>query len=499
MQKPFINIIIWIFCIITTNVFSQESCTIPSPPILVSVTFQPETDTIELFWTLSPSLDVAAYIIFGYEPLNANPEFYQIDTIWNPDAASFSFKSSLPSSFSIQYKVSALTLPDCESAGSNIINTILCRSEIDTCRNEILVSWNPYPNYPKQVLEYQVHVYVNETTLYKSYKVDSQSHSLVISDFEADSRYCFVVNAIHEGGVLSSSNKNCMVTKMQRPPQWINADYATAGDDNKIELSFNIDPLSEIKTYRLERKTGNTGDFQQIHLFTSSATSLTFTDDKADISKINYYRLAALNNCGTAVKYSNIASNIVLSVLQNGNEIKLGWNSYRNWIGGIASYRLYVNQGDGFTEIETMSPGDTTFIMNYSDIMYDVRGDEICFILKAFEASNPYTIPGESSSQAVCIPASVNIIVPDTFTPDGNGINDLFFPVLSFTPEDYYLLITDLRRRKIFETRNFMDRWDGRFNGALMPEGAYLWMLKVKTQSGNTVTKSGTVTMIFNR
>jgi len=137
--------------------------------------------------------------------------------------------------------------------------------------------------------------------------------------------------------------------------------------------------------------------------------------------------------------------------------------------------------------------------MNYSDIMFDVRGEEICFILKAFEASNPYGAPGASSSPAVCIAAAVNIIVPDTFTPDGNGINDLFFPVLSFTPDNYYLLITDLRRRKVFETRNFMDKWDGRFSGALLPEGAYLWMLKTRTPSGDTVTKSGTLTLIFNR
>jgi gliding motility-associated-like protein len=137
--------------------------------------------------------------------------------------------------------------------------------------------------------------------------------------------------------------------------------------------------------------------------------------------------------------------------------------------------------------------------MKYSDFMYDVTGDAVCFVLKAFEASNPYRDPGESTSPAACIPVASNILVPNTFTPDGNGINDLFFPVLSFTPDDFYLLITDMRRRKVFETRNFMDKWDGRFNGAILPEGAYLWMLKARTPSGDTVTKSGTVALIFNR
>jgi len=44
-----------------------------------------------------------------------------------------------------------------------------------------------------------------------------------------------------------------------------------------------------------------------------------------------------------------------------------------------------------------------------------------------------------------------------------------------------------------------MDKWDGRYNGAILPEGAYIWMLKARTPSGETVTRSGTVTLIFNR
>ncbi len=499
MNKTLINIILSIIFIFTSDAFSQESCTNPLPPILSSVTFQPETDTVEMVWALSPSPDVEAYIINGFEPLNANPDFYPIDTIFKPDATNYRFKSTLPGSFSIQYNISAWTSPDCESQSLNIINTIFCRSEFDTCRKEILISWNPYPDYPKCVLEYNVLAYVNESILYKSYKASSQSHSLIISDFEADSKYCFVVEAVLEGGGFSSSNKSCLFTKMQRPPKWINADYATVNNDKKIELSFHIDPLSEIKTFRLERKTGNTGNFSQIAQFTISAPSVSYVDNKADISEINYYRLAALNNCGITVIWSNPASNIVLACDQNGDEIRLAWNSYRGWTGGISSYKLFTNTGDGFKEIETISPDDTLFIIKYSDIMFDVTGNEVCFILKALEGSNPYSDPGESSSPAVCIPASVVITVPDIFTPDGNGINDLFSPVLSFTPDEYYLLITDLRRRKVFESRNFNDKWDGRINGSSLPGGVYLWLLETRAPGGEKMTRSGTVTIVFNR
>jgi len=51
---------------------------------------------------------------------------------------------------------------------------------------------------------------------------------------------------------------------MQRPPQWINADYATVNSENKISLSFTIDPLSEMTHFSLERKIGTSGIFQEI-------------------------------------------------------------------------------------------------------------------------------------------------------------------------------------------------------------------------------------------
>ena len=467
----------------------------PLPPVLDLVTVSQLTGDVEISWQSSISPDVSGYVIYLY----INNEGYVLDTLENAFPTSYLRTGSGTSYYSESFVVAALDTAGNISPLSNSLSTIYTESEIDTCTKKILVKWNSYRNTPVKVISYSILVSKGGGQFLVAGETSAETNTFIIDEFETDTRYCFIVRANLENGKVSGSNYDCVLTKIQRPPRWINADFATVGNDKKIELSFKIDPLSEINTYRLERKTGDATSFQQVHRFTSSAPSLSFIDNEADISKINYYRLAALNNCGTPVLYSNIASNIVLSVIQNGDEIKLGWNAYRNWVGGTGSYKMFVNPGEGFTETETFSADDTLFIMKYSDIMYDVSGDEVCFILKAFEASNPYSEPGKSTSTAACIPVASNIIVPNTFTPDGNGINDLFYPVLSFSPVEYYLLITDMRRRKVFETRNFMDKWDGRFNGAILPEGAYIWMLKARTPSGETVTRSGTVTLIFNR
>jgi gliding motility-associated-like protein len=130
--------------------------------------------------------------------------------------------------------------------------------------------------------------------------------------------------------------------------------------------------------------------------------------------------------------------------------------------------------------------------------MYKVSGSEVCFTIEADEVSNPYGATGISLSNRVCTPVTERISVPNTFTPDHNLVNDTFRPVLSFSPSTYKLVITDLKRRTLFETSDYSEEWDGTTNGKALPEGVYLWFLKVITPSGKTIAKTGTVNIIFN-
>jgi len=286
---------------------------------------------------------------------------------------------------------------------------------------------------------------------------------------------------------------------MQKPPEWINADYATVAPGNRINLSFKIDPSSGLSTFSLEKKTGYTGFFEEIELLTSVSGSVFYSDRSADSSKINFYRLSAVNNCNNRIITSNIASNMVLSIEQNEHDLILSWNPYRYWNGITSTEKLFVKTGLAFEEFQTVPAGDTTITIRYSDLMYDITGPEVCFMIKSFEILNPFDKNGESRSSIICTTVKENIIVPNTFTPDNNLINDSFRPVLSFNPGIYHLIITDLQRNTLFETSDFNEEWDGTRQGTPLPEGVYLWFLKVGTPSGKNVSRSGTVSLIINR
>lgn len=497
MKNRHFYIIIIILSFWSGGAYSQTNCITdpPLPPVLTSVSVQSETGNTILTWTLSPSTDIAAYILYSYK----NGDGMPIDTVWDPAATSYTLSSTASKYFSVSYVVAAMRLPRCTSIFSNVINSIFEQVSIDTCMKKIVVTWNSYPSYPEKVTGYTVLLSVDGGNYTETGNVSVGDTSFTLNDFTIDAEYCFVVRANLEAGTISTSNKICLSTKMQRPPQWINADQATLNSEGNVALSFTIDPLSEIRNFSLERKTGSDSTFQEISRPVSVNGSVNYTDTQAKTNIINYYRLSAVNSCNLPVTVSNLASNIVLSLERSGNNIVLSWNPYKNWLGTISSYKLFINSGKGFEEKEVLPASDTVFVQGYQQIMYEVSGNEVCFYISASETSNPYGISGESISSTICTSPTEVITVPNVFTPNNDLDNDLFRPVLSFTPLEYHLIISDRQGNMLFETRDYLANWDGTQNGKLQPQGVYLWFLKLTTPSGKIISKTGTITIIRSR
>jgi gliding motility-associated-like protein len=470
--------------------------------MLVSV--QPETGITEFSWTLSPSPGVAAYLLYTYHDENGIPRGDIIDTIRDPTATTFKYSGTSYKYFSSSYVVAAYKLPvipgldGCPSPFSNVLNTIFTRAVADTCNKKIIVSWNSYASLPKKVTGYSILLSVNNGSYNEVTNVSSDTNSFTLNDFIINADYCFVVRANLEGGTFSTSNKACLTTKMQRAPDWINADYATVNTDNKISLSFTIDPLSEITHFLLERKNAQSAAFQEIARPVSANGSVIYTDAHANTDSIYYYRLSAINNCSIPVTISNVCTNLVLKLERKGNDLNLSWNSYREWLGMISSYRIFINTGKGFEEKAVLPAADTVFTFGYKEIMFEVIGKEICFYISASETSNPHGVTGQSLSSVVCIVPTETITVPNVFTPNNDLIDDFFKPVLSFTPVDYHLVISNRQGKILFESRDYNEVWDGTLNGNPQPQGVCLWFLKVTTPSGKRISKTGTLTIINN-
>jgi gliding motility-associated-like protein len=471
--------------------YSQADTERPTSPVLNLVTVNQPSGTLELTWSLSPSPDVAGYVVYTFRD-NAG---FEPDTIRDPYATSYIRGLASPY-FSDSLVVAAIDSSGNISPLSNELHTVFLVSSIDTCNKRLDVQWNSYSSSPKKVTSYSILVSVNGGNYVVSQEVPANINNYVLNDFSTNSQYCFLVRANLDGGFNSLSNKGCVITKMQRLPLWINADYATINSGNEISLSFTIDPSSQISHFSLERKNKSAGTYNEIAKPESSGGKVLYIDKQADIKTVNSYRLTAINNCNKPLTTSNYSSNIVLTLERKENDLIFSWNAYRSWTGKVSSYILLINTGNGFHEKAVLPPSDTIYKINYSDIMYEITDKEACFYVAATEISNPHGIKGYALSSTVCTIPTENITVPNVFTPNNDLVNDFFKPVLSFIPTDYHMIISDKTGKVLFETRDFHAVWDGSQGGNPLPTGAYLWFMKVSTPSGKNISKTGTITII---
>ena len=501
VENRFLYIILVLLNLNTYGAFAQTNCEVPLPPELTSVSIIPETSTALLNWTLSPSTGISAYIIYFYDIRLGNPGFFAIDTLWDPSATTYSDTRIQYKSF--QYRIAAFRAgaPGCPSELSNVLSTIFVEAAIDTCKKEINISWNRYiPPSPQIVTKYSILMSHGGGAYTEAGSVSPETTSFTVSNFEIGAAYCFRVAANISGGVNSFSYRACLTAKMQTPPGWINADFATVSEGGEISLSFSVDPGSEIDLFALDRRKGYTGTFSQIaQIPVTDGEKVLYTDLTAIPDAVWLYRLSAVNSCNVRVISSNISSNMDLAARAAGNDILLQWNRYRSWNGQVASYRIFMDTGNGFAQKDVLGPSDTTYAVFIPEIMYNLTGDKVCFYVSASETGNPYGINGESASDTSCISIEENVTVPNIFSPDGDGLNDLFRPVLTFSPASYLLTITDRQMKPIFETRDYNESWDGSAGGSSVSRGVYLWFLKLATPSGRNITCTGTVTVIKNR
>jgi gliding motility-associated-like protein len=109
------------------------------------------------------------------------------------------------------------------------------------------------------------------------------------------------------------------------------------------------------------------------------------------------------------------------------------------------------------------------------------------------------TINGCSTTDSILVRRSCFIEIPNVFTPDGDGINDYFFPreLLSRAVTSFRMRVYNRWGTLLFETTKTDGRgWDGRFNGEPQPQGVYVYMLEASFANGNSEKYQGNVTLL---
>jgi gliding motility-associated-like protein len=88
------------------------------------------------------------------------------------------------------------------------------------------------------------------------------------------------------------------------------------------------------------------------------------------------------------------------------------------------------------------------------------------------------------------------VFVPNTFTPNNDGLNDKLFVRGIGLRQLEYFRVFDRWGNVVFETHDMDEGWDGNYKGKPADVAAYVYILKGVCSSGSTVDKSGNVTLV---
>ncbi len=89
-----------------------------------------------------------------------------------------------------------------------------------------------------------------------------------------------------------------------------------------------------------------------------------------------------------------------------------------------------------------------------------------------------------------------SLMLPNAFTPNGDGLNDIFRVKYPFAIKAFRLAVYNRLGEKMFETTDMAKGWDGSCKGNSQPMGVYVWVVQITALNNNEQISRGTVTLL---
>jgi len=151
----------------------------------------------------------------------------------------------------------------------------------------------------------------------------------------------------------------------------------------------------------------------------------------------------------------------------------------------------FLNESEDATSyLWDFGDGETSQLMNPVH-EYKTRGN-YTVLLTAFKSN---VCSDLVSKGEFVIRDGSSLFIPNTFTPNGDNINDEFVVTLTNLSE-YHIEIYNKWGNLVFKSSDIFDNWKGNFNDTALPIGTYFYKLHSKNINTTTFDKSGYITLL---
>jgi gliding motility-associated-like protein len=206
-----------------------------------------------------------------------------------------------------------------------------------------------------------------------------------------------------------------------------------------------------------------------------------------------YYAAAGFNGgCMSATRtpvtiniYAVLPAPTVSVASKTATSVTFQWNA----VPGALGYRVSADGGITFTQPSSGLTGTTHTVVN---LLPNQTVTLQVMSIGATECANSAWFQGGGGTDN---PAGNTIFVPNAFTPNGDGLNDVLL-VYGTTIATMEIRIYNQWGQMIFESKDKGRGWDGTVSGKPQPVGVYNYILRATLQDGTTIQKRGTITIV---
>lgn len=202
------------------------------------------------------------------------------------------------------------------------------------------------------------------------------------------------------------------------------------------------------------------------------------TSQSITITSPGIYSLTRQNSCNTAKDSVEVTGAPISAAFEVNDSVAFSPYSVQVTDNGFGSDNCYwIFEGDTLLSIENLVVSDTGTYVLYRN------------------CSNAEGCTASDSSEFKVKSATLVLFIPNVFTPDGDGINDLF-RVKHENVKTFDAMIYNRWGNKLYEWTDVNSGWNGESDGTLLPQGTYFYIIKGTDVFDKGFEYKGVVTLL---
>ncbi|GAB3266700.1 hypothetical protein GCM10027347_34890 [Larkinella harenae] len=294
--------------------------------------------------------------------------------------------------------------------------------------------------------------------------------------------YCYQVTA-QAGPVEVVSDRLCVTARLSEAPPPFSTVQVTVNGDNRVDLrGLPPVPTSVNPSYKMLVFRQGGGGFEP----TGEEQSRNIHQDGGvQPQQQSYcYQVVYQNACGVSSEASKTVCTIHLGSQAAST---INWTAASPFADEEIDRYVIEKIDDSGAVWEEVPVGTQT---SYRPTQNDPDTQRFRFRVKAVSKSGAI-----SYSNFYTFAQAPRIFVPDAFSPNGDGVNDLLEVKGSTYIESIHLTVYNRWGEVVFRSEN-REGWDGAIGGQPAPPGSYAYRITTVDQAGLKTEKTGSVLLI---